>query len=89
MSAAALWEALRADGLLEQAGALAPGDLLELDTAALTDHLHGALDSVEHAWIKRRQQELAADGLRSDDARLEYSALSARLRELGRKLPRL
>ncbi len=89
ISAAALWEALRGDGLLEQAGALAPGDLLELDAAALTHHLHGALDSVEHAWIKRRQQELAADGLRSDDARLEYSALSARLRELGRKLPRL
>ena len=89
ISAAALWEALRADGLLEQAGALAPGDLLELDASALGEHLHGALDSVEHAWIKRRQQELAADGLRNDDARLEYSALSARLRELGRRLPRL
>ncbi len=89
LSSPALWEALRADGLLDQAASLAPADLLDLDGDELRTHLFGALDSIERDWVKRRQQQLAADGLRSEDERLEYGALSARLRELGRKLPRL
>ena len=85
----ALWEALRADELLAAAEALQPAELLERDAAELLPDLHGALGSVEMAWIKRRQQQLAEGGLGDEASRLEYQSLSLRLRELMHDLPRL
>jgi DNA primase len=84
-----VWEALRAQGLLEAAEALDPAELLERDTAELQPDLRGALESIEMAWIKQRQQALAAEGLADPASRLEYQGLSLRLRELMRSLPRL
>ena len=84
-----VWEALRAEGLLEAAEALAPAELLEHDAAELQPDLRGALESIEMAWIKQRQQALAAEGMADPASRLEYQALSLRLRELMRSLPRL
>ncbi len=84
-----VWEALRAEGLLESAEALAPAELLERDASELQPDLRGALESIEMAWIKQRQQALAAEGLADPASRLEYQGLSLRLRELMRSLPRL
>ena len=84
-----VWEALRAEGLLEAAEALAPAELLERDASELQPDLRGALESIEMAWIKQRQQALAAEGLADPASRLEYQGLSLRLRELMRSLPRL
>ncbi|MBU6441320.1 MAG: DNA primase [Betaproteobacteria bacterium] len=84
-----IWEALRAENLLEAAEALEPAELLERDAAELRPDLRGALESIEMAWIKQRQQALAAEGLADAASRLEYQGLSLRLRELMRSLPRL
>ena len=88
-NASALWEALRAAGLLPAAEELQPAELVELDAEQLQQDLRGALGSIEMAWIKQRQQQLAETGLDEQTARLEYQSLSLRLRELMRKLPRL
>ena len=89
LAASALWEALRADGLLEQAQDCAPGELLDMEPDALQKHLTGAIGSLEQAWIRQRQQELALTGLREEGAAQEYLSLSARLLELSRSLPRV
>ncbi len=89
LTASALWEALRADDLLEQAQDCAPGELLDMEPDALHKHLIGAIGSIEQAWIRQRQQELTQAGLRDDGAAQEYLSLSARLLELSRSLPRV
>ena len=85
----ALWESLRASGLLQAAETLRAADLVAQDAAQLQPDLRGALASIEMDWIKRRQQELAGLGLADQASRLEYQNLSLRLRELLGSLPRL
>ena len=89
ITASALWEGLRVDGLLEAAQALGSGDLLDMEADDLQQDLLGAIFSIELAWVKQRQQELTHTGLIDEDAKLEYLSLSSRLVELSQKLPRL
>ncbi|WP_031405493.1 hypothetical protein [Thiomonas sp. FB-Cd] len=89
ISASALWEGLRVDGLLEAAQALGSGDLLDMEADDLQQDLLGAIFSIELAWVKQRQQELTHTGLIDEQAKLEYLSLSSRLVELSQKLPRL
>jgi DNA primase len=89
ISASALWEGLRVDGLLDAAQALGSGDLLDMEADDLQQDLLGAIFSIELAWVKQRQQELTLTGLIDEQAKLEYLSLSSRLVELSQKLPRL
>ncbi len=88
-TASGIWEGLRGADLLQAAEALRPAELIERDAAEWQPDLRGALDSIEMAWIKKRQQQLVEQGLDGQEARDEYHDLSLRLRELLRTLPRL
>lgn len=82
LSAAALWEALRAAGHAPEEVLAESPDPLELDEAAAKQDLLAILSRLERAALKRRQDELVAGGLVADADRTEYRSLALRLKEI-------
>jgi len=82
LSAAALWEALRAAGHAPEEMLAESPDPLELDEAAAKQDLLAILSRLERAALKRRQDELVAGGLVADADRTEYRSLALRLKEI-------
>ncbi|MDE2129977.1 MAG: DNA primase [Betaproteobacteria bacterium] len=83
MSASALWESLRLDGLLEQAQAMGTADMLDADPSVVRQDLFGALRWVELDRIERRQDELSRGGLIDEASKAEFRSLLSRRRELS------
>lgn len=82
LSAAALWEALRAAGHSPEDVLAQSPDPLELDETVARQDLLAILVRMERAALQKRQDELVAGGLVSDADRAEYRSLALRLREI-------
>ncbi len=83
LSASALWEGLRLDGLLDQVQSMGIVDSLDAEPANVQQDLMGALRWVELGHIRQRQEELSRDGLIDEASRAEFRSLLSRRRELG------
>ncbi len=83
ISASALWECLRLDGLLEHAQALGTSDMLDSESAIVLQELLGALRWVELDLIKLRTDELIRSGMLDQASQAEFRSLQTRLRELS------
>jgi DNA primase len=86
ITAAALWETLRAAGHApEEVLARAP-DPLEIDVASARQDLHAMLLRLERSALLQRQDALVAAGLIEDADRAEYRSLLLRLKEIDQQL---
>lgn len=82
LSAAALWEELRAAGHAPEEVLVHSPDPMELDEATAKQDLFAILVRLERTALLRRQDALVAGGLVADADRAEYRSLALRLREI-------
>ncbi|MEW6560748.1 MAG: DNA primase [Pseudomonadota bacterium] len=82
LSAAALWEELRAAGHSPEEVLAQSPDPLELDEAVARQDLQAILLRLERSALLRRQDELVVHGLVADADRAEYRSLAIRLKEI-------
>jgi DNA primase len=86
ISAAALWEALRAAGHAPEEILSQAPDPLEVDDATARQDLFALLLRMERAAVLRRQDALVAGGLADEADRAEYRGLVLRLKEIDQEL---
>ena len=82
ISAAGLWESLRAAGHAPDLAAAQAPDPVEANPETVEAELLAILQRLERADLMRRQDVLVQAGLVSEADRAEYRSLAARLREL-------
>ncbi len=82
LSAAALWETLRAAGHAPESVLSQSPDPLELDEATVRQDLFALLLRLERTALLRRQDALVAGGLVDAADRAEYRSLALRLKEI-------